>query len=157
MGNKTGHPLMIASELELYVHAHIPLSKAMGVSVVRSNEHEVLLRAPLEPNINHRETVFGGSASAVAILAAWALLFTRMKTHGLDQRLVIQRNTMYYDAPICGPFTARASLATVEHWDWFLQMVRRKGKGRVSARSVLEFEGRTVGRCDGEFVALKAT
>jgi thioesterase domain-containing protein len=57
-------------ELAHYLHEHIPLSHAMGVEVVEADWHSVTLRAPLAPNINHRETVFGGSASAVGIVAA---------------------------------------------------------------------------------------
>jgi thioesterase domain-containing protein len=62
---------MTPIELERYLHEHIPLSHAMRVGVVTVDAGTVVLRAPLEPNINHRETVFGGSASALAILAAW--------------------------------------------------------------------------------------
>lgn len=69
---------MNPADLEHYLHDHIPLSKAMAVSVASVAPHEVVLRAPLAPNINHRDTVFGGSASAVAILAAWSLLNTRL-------------------------------------------------------------------------------
>ena len=54
-----------------YLYEHIPLSKAMGVEVVEAVSDRVLLKAPLAPNINHRETVFGGSASALCILSAW--------------------------------------------------------------------------------------
>jgi thioesterase domain-containing protein len=60
---------MELAELERYLHQHIPLSEAMQVSVVEVHPEHVVLSAPLAPNINHRETVFGGSASAVAILA----------------------------------------------------------------------------------------
>jgi thioesterase domain-containing protein len=63
---------MDARELEDYLHVHIPLSAAMQVAVVAVDASGVTLAAPLAPNINHRDTVFGGSASAVAILAAWA-------------------------------------------------------------------------------------
>lgn len=72
---------MFPSELEKYLHGHIPLSKAMEVAVVQVQPEGVILSAPLAPNINHRDTVFGGSASAVAILAAWSLL-----QHSLDRR-----------------------------------------------------------------------
>ena len=51
----------------------------MGVEVIEAAWNGVTLRAPLAPNINHRETVFGGSASAVAILAAWAILYVRLQ------------------------------------------------------------------------------
>ena len=83
---------MTPRELEAYLHGHIPLSAAMQVSVLAVASTGVTLRAPLAPNINHRDTVFGGSASAVAILAAWSLLHTRMRADGVSARLVIQAN-----------------------------------------------------------------
>lgn len=147
---------MLPVELEQYLHEHIPLSKAMGVSVVSAEEDIVILRAPLAPNINHRETVFGGAASALAILAAWSLLHTRLRRAGLVSRLVIQRNTMEYERPILGDFTARASIEQPAAWSNFTRMLARKGKARITVSSVLEQAGQVVGRFTGEFVALGA-
>ena len=52
------------AEVEDYLHQHIPLSLYMEVKVKQADEYGVTLQAPLEPNINHRSTVFGGSVSA---------------------------------------------------------------------------------------------
>ena len=145
---------MRPSELEQYLHEHIPLSRAMGASVVSLEESRVMLRAPLAPNINHRETVFGGSASALAILAAWSLLHTRLRREDIASRLVIQRNTMEYELPILGEFTAVSSLEEPAAWSQFTRMLARKGKARVAVSSVLEHDGQLVGRLTGEFVAL---
>jgi thioesterase domain-containing protein len=145
---------MSANDVERYLHEHIPLSKAMAVSVASVEPDEAVLRAPLAPNINHRETVFGGSASALAILAAWSLLHARLRSEGVASRLVIQRNTMEYEHPIPGDFTARAVLERPEHWQQFTRMLARKGKARITVCSVLEHAGHIVGRLTGEFVAL---
>jgi thioesterase domain-containing protein len=67
------------SEIERYLHEHIPLSQHMQVRVVSCDAHGVKLTAPLLPNINHRHTMFGGSASALAILAGWTWLHTQLK------------------------------------------------------------------------------
>ncbi|MFL6682181.1 MAG: YiiD C-terminal domain-containing protein [Burkholderiaceae bacterium] len=147
---------MNAGELEAYLHAHIPLSAAMQVSVRDVDADGVTLAAPLAPNINHRETVFGGSASAVAILAAWSLLHTRMQSEGLHVRLVIQSNTMDYDKPIFGAFTARSSLAEPDQWPRFMRMLARMRRARLRVNSVLESDGAVVGRLTGEFVALSS-
>lgn len=147
---------MSPSELEKYLHDHIPLSKALEVGVVQARPAGVILSAPLAPNINHRDTVFGGSASAVAILAAWSLLHTRLTAEGIASRLVIQRNTMSYERPIDGPFTAEAAIASAEAWERFARMLKRKGKARIAVASVLHFGGQVAGRLEGEFVALAA-
>lgn len=143
-------------ELERYLHDHIPLSKAMRITVVRAQPDQVILSAPLAPNINHRETVFGGSSSAVAILAAWSLIHFRLRAENLSPRLVIQRNTMNYDRPISGDFTVRATLHCEAAWESFKRMLRRKGRARIAVDCLLEFAGEAAGRFEGEFVALAA-
>jgi thioesterase domain-containing protein len=145
---------MLATEVEEYLHAHIPLSQDMEVTVVSVGVDAVELHAPLEPNINHRETVFGGSASALAILAAWSLLYVRLRAERIVARLVIQRNTMEYDKPILGGFSAKSSLEQPEAWPKFTRMLARKGVARITVTSVLEHAGQVVGRLSGEFVAL---
>ena len=147
---------MTRNELEQYLHDHIPLSRAMQISVVDAQPKQITLGAPLAPNINHRETVFGGSSSAVAILAAWSLVHFRLHSEGLYPRLVIQRNTMNYDLPISGDFSARATLRDEASWEQFKRMLLRKGRARVAVNSVLEFDGEIAGRFEGEFVALSS-
>lgn len=146
---------MSPQQLEQYLHEHIPVSRAMQVSVLEVRNDAVVLGAPLAPNINHRETVFGGSASALAILAAWALLHTRLRNAGMTGRLVIQRNTMDYRLPIRGDFTARSSLAAHD-WQKFLHMLTRKDIARITVSSVLEYAEQVAGYFTGEFVALRA-
>lgn len=145
---------MSPAELQQYLHAHIPLSKAMAVAVVAIDRESTCLSAPLQPNINHRETVFGGSASALAILAAWCLIQTRLASDGASSRLVIQENTMSYDQPIQGEFFAISRLDNPEGWGNFQTMLRRKGKARITVRSTLEYQGRIAGNFKGAFVAL---
>lgn len=144
---------MTPSDLELYLHDHIPLSRAMAVQVISITEDNVVLGAPLEPNINHRDTVFGGSASSVAILAAWSLLHVKVLAAGFPSRLVIQSNSMDYLSPISGAFTARSALEPSANWDGFVRMLARKGVGRIGVGAELLYEGNVAGQLHGEFVA----
>jgi thioesterase domain-containing protein len=144
---------MTEAELETYLHDHIPLSRAMAVRVVSLSDDKVILGAPLGPNINHRDTVFGGSASAVAILSAWSLLHLRLTSAGQPSRVVIQRNSMDYLAPIAGDFTATATNPDDVVWDGFLRMLARRGVARITVGAELEYEGKVAGRLSGDFVA----
>ena len=147
---------MTPSELEQYLHTHIPLSQAMEVSVAAISEESVTLAAPLAPNINHRDTVFGGSAAALATLAAWSLLHLRLQRQPTACRLVVQRNAMEYLMPIAGDFTASSSLAEPEAWDRQVRMLDRKGAARFTVAADLHADGALVGRFSGDFVALAA-
>ncbi len=141
-------------ELQEYLYAHIPLSKAMGVEVISATTADVTLSAPLLPNINHSDTVFGGSASAVALLSAGGLLHVRLSAQGLASRVVVQRNTMSYEQPITAAFTATAAAPDPQKWGRFLATLQRHRRARIVVHSVLFCNGARVGGLEGEFVAL---
>ena len=151
---------MNPSDVERYLHEHIPLTASMGVSVEIAGQDRVVLRAPLDPNINHRDTVFGGSASALAILAGWTLVHVRMREMGHSpRRIVIQRNTMEYERPIAGDFTAVCRAPTAEAWKRFLRILERRGMARITLEATLYAEGpvdpEPAGRFDGAYVVME--
>lgn len=148
--------LVSPAELESYLHDHIPLTAAMGVSVDRAEQDRIVLRAPLEPNINHRKTVFGGSASALAILAGWALVHVRMRRLGHSPgRIVIQRNQMEYRRPIEGEFTAICTGPEPEAWDRFVRILERKGMARIALEVTVEVDGEPAGHLEGAYVVVE--
>lgn len=147
---------MDCRELEEYLYEQIPLSKKMGVQVLNAGWDGVKLTAPLRPNINHRDTVFGGSMSAVAILAGWALVHLRLRQEGIRGSIVIQRNTMNYERPISGDFTALSSVGESAEWQKFVKILKRKHRARIPVNVMLFSEGQKAGLLEGHFVALGA-
>ena len=145
---------MEPGELVEYLYAKIPLSRAMQISALELSEHCVHLTAPLRPNTNHHATVFGGSASTLAILAAWSLLHVRLHACLPGVSIVIQHHSMDYTRPMNGEFAARASLALPAQWPRFQQALARFGRGRITVNSTLEFAGDLAGRFSGDFVAI---
>lgn len=143
------------SAVEQYLHRSIPLSAAMGVRVIVATPQRVELAAPLAPNINHQSAVFGGSASAVAMLSAWTLVHLGLRHDGIDATTVIQRNAMSYQAPMHGGFTAVCTLADDSAWRRFVRTIERRGRGRITVGACLLAEGRRTAAFEGDFVALR--
>ncbi len=83
---------MSLDEITAYLHAHIPVTRSLGAAAVRWDGAALALRAPLAPNLNHRGTAFGGSMSALAILAGWGVVHLALRARGLETRLVVQRS-----------------------------------------------------------------
>jgi thioesterase domain-containing protein len=129
----------------------------MGVRVRACDATGATLSAPLAPNINHRSTVFGGSASAVAILAGWTWLHFALRGAGYPVRLVIQENTMRYLAPITGDFEARCSPPPPPKFEQFVKTLQRHGKARMRLTATLVRDGATVAEFSGEYVAFSLT
>lgn len=147
---------MTTAEIEVYLHRHIPISSAMEVRVMSCDASGVTLAAPLAPNINHRATVFGGSASAVAILSAWTWLHFALRDAGQPSRLVIQGNRMEYLAPITADFESLCAAPPTAIVEKFLRTLRRHGKARIAVEAVLTCAGKTVATFGGEYVAVRA-
>jgi thioesterase domain-containing protein len=144
---------MEPTDLEQYLYDNIPLSRAMQVSAIEVGDQAVRLSDPLTPNTNHRASVFGGSASTLAILSAWSLLHVRLRDISPGASIVIQRHSMDYERPVHGTFAAYATLAAPDEWPRFVAMLNRWGKARIAVNSLLEYRGERAGRFSGEFVA----
>ena len=138
--------------VEAYLHDHIPISAAMGIAVDSADRVEVALRAPLEPNVNHRMTVFGGSCASVAILAAWTLVHLRVADG--PTRVVIQHGETDYLLPIRGPFTAACRLDDEAEWARFERTLARRGRARIALEATVSSDDRVVAAFRGTYVAI---
>ena len=141
-------------ELQDYLYEKIPQVKSMEVEVDDVTSDSLTVSAPLEPNINHRDSVFGGSASSISILSAWAFLHQKLASEGISTTLVIQKNTMTYDIPITGKFSVTAKLSNRNDWEKFVTMLKRKGKSRINVSSNLNYADKNAGQFEGTFVAV---
>jgi thioesterase domain-containing protein len=140
--------------LERYLHQQIPLSAAMGVRVRMATPDRVQLSAPLTPNVNHNETVFGGSAAALATLSAWTLLHIRIARAELRARLVIQRSSMEYELPIPGDFDAVCRFSDEAAWERFRAILVRRGRARLTLAAYLVHDAQRMATFEGDFVGL---
>jgi thioesterase domain-containing protein len=143
------------TRVQRYLYQYIPLSAAMGVQVRTATVGHVKLAAPLAPNVNHTETVFGGSAAALATLSAWTLLHLRLEDARLDARLVIQRSRMEYERPIPGDFEAVCDFGDDLAWERFRATLARRGRARLTLFAHLVHLAHRVASFEGDFVALK--
>lgn len=149
---------MTLGEITRYVHEHIPITRALGAEVDAYDRTSVRLVAPLGPNLNHRSTAFGGSLSALAILAGWTLLHLALRERGIGAQVVIQRSEMDFDAPVATDLAVTATLPPPEQWDRFLATLGRHRRARVRVRSTVSAtpEGGGAGAHEGVYVAILA-
>lgn len=139
-------------ETERFLHAQIPLSKAMGVRVESFGDGQLVLTAPLDLNHNHLGTAFGGSLSAIAVLAGYGLVWLLLgdrKAH-----IVVRRSSIQYHHPVRGTLRAICSSPDEATFAAFRNQFAQKGKARLSLQVTIEEEGRVCVQFEGLFVAL---
>ena len=146
---------MTASALAEYLHSHMPLSRSMGVSVLSASAMEVMLEAPLAPNLNVHGTMFGGSIATLALLAAWSVVHLRLEDEQFAGQLVVSRSETDYLMPISGQTRAIARLGGVD-WDHFSSQLVRHGKARVTVTAEVLSNGLLAARLVGTFAAIQA-
>ena len=143
------------SRLERYLHETIPLTAAMGVTVRAEGPRRVVLAAPLAPNVNHKQTAFGGSVAALATLAAWSLAQLRAWQSGDDITLVIRDSRLEYLQPVTGELVAVCEFDDEPAWRRALERLHDRGRARLELASRLEDPaGAQIVRFRGTFVLL---
>lgn len=140
-------------ELERTLHAEIPLTRAMGVTVAQFDVTDLTLRAPLAPNINHKSTAFGGSLATLATLAGWGLLQLLLREHS-PVTVVIQESSVQYLRPVAEDLQAICAMPQAEVLEMFLRNLARKGRARIELEVLIPAGGETAVRFRGRFVAL---
>lgn len=119
--------------LESVLHHDIPLTRDMGLKVLAWHEQQLSLHLPLDPNVNHKSTMFGGSLYCGAVLAGWGWLHLRLKEEGItDGHIVIQEGQISYPLPVTGDATAICPAPDAKAWKRFLAMYRRYGRARLA-------------------------
>ena len=143
------------AEFERYLHAQIPLTQAMAISVMRVDDQSVRLRAALAPNLNHQQSAFGGSIATLAITAAWAYVHVRLRREGWASTVVIQRNSVDFLAPARNDIEAHCAAPSALQWARFIDVLKRKGKARIDMHAAVEAGDVLVARFEGRYVALR--
>jgi thioesterase domain-containing protein len=142
-------------DLEAYLHEKIPLTRAMGIRVLATGPRQLVLEAPLAPNINHLGSAFGGALHALPTLACYAALWTLVREGGLDAHVVVKKSYANYRQPVRGTFRAVCDRPPPGIAAEFLDDLRRHKKARMDLESTVPgTEGKPAVEFHGSFVAV---
>lgn len=140
------------SQLQDTLNHEIPLTLALGLRAESLEDGALILSAPLAPNINHKDTAFAGSLNAVVTLAGWSRVWLLLREHGLPGKIVIQDSSIRYLHPVTRDFSARCGLPETAEVTRFLQMMRRRGRGRLELHAEIVEDGRVAVEFTGRYV-----
>ena len=143
-------------QTEQIIHGKIPISREMGISLERYDTTGLVIKAPLQNNINHKQTAFGGSLNAVAALSCWAFLYLMLtQLEDAYPQIVIQKSNISYLQPVDSDFEAVCEWPSASKIALFHKMYRRKKKARIELISKV-FAGREPAAVfNGVFVVLE--
>ncbi|VAW98632.1 hypothetical protein MNBD_GAMMA21-2439 [hydrothermal vent metagenome] len=127
--------------LQNVLHTEIPLTKHIGLSVIEYTESSLTLSAPLENNINHKCTAFGGSLYSVSVLSGWGLIYLLLKNNNLSGHTVIQESNTKFIKPVNTDIIAKCSFSSTDQHNRFIKMYKRKSIARIKLTSIISCGG----------------
>ena len=124
--------------LQSVLHSDIPLTREMGLEVLEWRDGTLRLQAPLEANVNHKSTMFGGSLYCIAVLSGWGWLHLRLRELGIeDGHIVIHGGQISYPRPVTGAAVASCEAPDEQTWERFVALFQRRGRARLTLESVV--------------------
>ena len=128
--------------LETVLHHDIPLTREMGLKVLDWQHGRLALHLPLQANINHKSTMFGGSLYCGAVLAGWGWLHLQLREEGIeDGHIVIQEGHISYPLPVTRDAIAICMAPEDKVWKRFLATYKRYGRARLTLETWIVNEG----------------
>src|SRR5918912_4232594 len=143
--------MSLTRQIQELLHSKIPITRAMGVRVEDYDGERLVLSAPLEANVNHLGTAFGGSLHALAVLSGYGLLWLELKD--TECHIVIRKSTISYERPVRGEIRAFCVRPGADALEEFKRTFHQKGKARIALSATIEDQGETAVRFEGIFVA----
>lgn len=130
-------PEQISEKLKKFFIDHLPITQFMGLDVESYDGDTLILTAPLEPNINDKQTAFGGSLYNTAVMACWGMIYLKTQEKNIACNQVVIEGSMKYIAPVDGRIRAICHAPSEEELTSLFDHFERKGKARISLEAAI--------------------
>jgi thioesterase domain-containing protein len=140
--------------LQETLYREIPITKHLGITVESYDDEQLILKAPIEPNRNHKQTAFAGSLNALVTLAGWGLLWLVLGEQDLATTIVIQNSESNYLRPVTNDFSARCRKPDSARLAHFENMLRKKGKARLELLAEIDEREKVAVSFKGRYVVI---
>lgn len=131
------NPEQISKKLKQFFIDHLPITQFMGLEVESYDGDTLILTAPLEPNINDKQTAFGGSLYNTAVMACWGMIYLKTQEKNIQCNQVVTEGSMKYIAPVDGRIRAICHAPSEEELASFFDHFERKGRARISLEAAI--------------------
>ncbi|MGB0866407.1 MAG: YiiD C-terminal domain-containing protein [Granulosicoccaceae bacterium] len=122
-------------EIQHIIDREIGPAGTLGFAVDNYSGQSLTLTAPLERNLNHHGTAFGGSLFALAAVCGWGFVLLKLREANLHGLIVVKHSSVDYLAPVTGDLSVScgAEPATVKA---FIDIFRDQGRARLTLDGV---------------------
>lgn len=148
---------MDTQRIQDIIEQEIPMVKQMGVTFTNFKTDSCEARVPLEPNHNHKGTVFGGSLYSVCTSACYGLMYSLQIENQLEAfDLVIGEGKIRYLKPVEKDFAVKAEIIPAD-WSECKKKLASNGFGKIQLKAKVYLPDDPTPLCDysAVFVLMK--
>lgn len=142
-------------DLDAYLNAHIPITRAMGITLQRYDAGQLTLSAPLEPNVNDKGTAFAGSLATLVTLCGWSYTHVSLADAGCSADVMVAKSETRYLKPAGGGLQATCKGPDAATRSRFFEAFAERGKARWTLSVELHSRGELTVRYEGDYVAVR--
>ncbi len=144
----------ISVQLSQFFKTHLPITQFMEMDVESYDGQTLILHAPLPPNINDKQTAFGGSLYNASVMACWGMLYLKTLEAGIKCNQVVTKGTIEYKAPVQGDIRAICQAPGPDELEKMLKTFKLKGRARLTLTSSIECSGKKAVEFEGSYAIL---
>lgn len=145
----------ITKKLTNFFEAHVPLTQFMELDLDSYDGKQLTLKAPLAPNINDKQTAFGGSLYNICVMACWGFAYLKTLEAELDGNQVVVSGNIKYKRPVTGEIKATCVSPGAEAEHHFIDGFQRHGKGKIELTATVMCQGKIAVEFEGTYAVLQ--
>ncbi len=145
----------ISHKLTEFLKAHVPATQYMGIDVGHYDGKSLTLSAPLHPNINDKQTAFGGSLYTICVMNCWGMVYLKTLEKGITCNQVVTQSNISYYAPVDGEITSICECPAKEELDTFFERYEEKGRSKITLYAEVQCNGKTAVKFESTYAIIK--
>ena len=144
----------ISHKLQEFFENHLPITDYMGLAVHDYDGQVLRLKAPLAPNINDKQTAFGGSLYNACVMACWGFAYLKTLESNISGNQVVVSGNIKYKAPVDADYIAVCENPGNDVIEHFIDGFERHGKGKITLRSTISCNGKVAVEFEGTYAVI---
>jgi len=148
-------PEHVSQQLSQFFATHLPVTQFMQMDVESYDGKTLILKAPLAPNINDKQTAFGGSLYNASVMACWGMAHLKTLEAGIVCNQVVTKANIEYLAPVHGDIRAICESPSDDEIKKFISQFHAKGRSRLTLHARIECSGKLAVKFEGTYAILK--
>lgn len=147
----------VSNQLSEFFETHLPITQFMKMDVENYDGKTLILHAPLGPNINDKQTAFGGSLYNASVMACWGMAHLKTLEANIKCNQVVTKGAIEYLAPVHGDIRAICQSPSPDVIEQFIAQFKQKGRARITLNATIECSGKLAVKFEGTYAILAET